>query len=100
MWAIVTGLAFFGLGIFVLLLVLSPRGDQRPLVFRCQRCGQDFGSPPIHPLPERYQEEDLCLCDACSAEAEERVRHEVRRVLADFIQPPDVAGGNDNTPAA
>ena len=85
MWIVAGGLALFTLGIFLLLVLLSPKGDERPLLFTCQRCGVAFGTPPLHPLPERYQEEDVCLCEACGAELEERIREVVRQTKAGFL---------------
>lgn len=85
MWTFTLGLAILFAGVFLLLVLLSPKGEDRPLVFRCQRCGSAFGNPPLHPLPERYQEEDLCLCEACSELLEENVKEEVQRALADFL---------------
>jgi DNA-directed RNA polymerase subunit RPC12/RpoP len=88
MWAIVIGLTVFFLGVFLLLVVLSPKAGERPLLFTCQRCGARFSSPPIHPLPERYQEDDLSLCEDCGAELEETIRDAVRRELAGFLTRP------------
>jgi hypothetical protein len=85
MWIILAGLTFFTLGIFLLLVILSPKGDERPLLFTCQRCGVAFGTPPLHPLPERYQEEDVSLCGNCGADLEERIREVVREAKAEFL---------------
>ena len=87
MGTILLGLALLIAAVFVLLLVLSPKGEERPLVFTCQACGTAFSSPPLHPLPERYQEEDLCLCEACGARLEESVREAVRRTIREFTPP-------------
>ena len=88
MWFFVLGLSALFLGVFLLLVMLSPKGEHRPRVFRCQRCGTDFASPPLHPLPERYQEEDLCLCEGCCEMLEERVRESIRQLQAHFLAEP------------
>ncbi len=85
MWIVASGIALFTLGIFLLLVLLSPKGDERPLLFTCQRCGAAFGTPPLHPLPERYQEEDVCLCEDCGADLEDRIREVVRQAKARFL---------------
>ncbi|MFQ5718862.1 MAG: hypothetical protein ACE5IK_04865 [Acidobacteriota bacterium] len=96
MWVIVLGLGALFLAIFLLLALLSPKGENRPLVFTCQRCDRAFGTPPLHPLPERYQETDLCLCETCSEDLEERVKNGVRRIQADFLaeEPPRRVAGD------
>ena len=92
MWVIVVGMAVFFLGVLLLLALLSPKGEDRPRVFRCQRCGISFSSPPVQPLPERYREEDLCLCNACSERLEERALEALRRVQGEFLTPsPPIA---------
>lgn len=92
MWFFILGLGALLLGIFLLLVMLSPKGEDRPCVFRCQRCKKDFSRPPLHPLPERYQEEDLCLCEECCEMLEERVRVGIRQVQARFLAEPGSAG--------
>jgi len=95
----VVGLTAFFLGVFLLLVLLSPRGENRPLAFHCQRCHAGFRSPPLHPLPERYQEEDLCLCEGCCEMLEERVRDGIRQTQARFLAEPGSAGGaRDRSP--
>ena len=85
MWTIALGLIVFTLGVFLLLVLLSPKGEDRPKMFYCQRCKKNFGTPPIHPLPERYQEDDLCLCMDCSGLLEEKIRDVVRQTQNDFL---------------
>ena len=87
MWIALAGMLIFSVGTIVLLMLLSPKDADRPRLFTCQRCGTAFGSPPLHPLPKRYQEEDVCLCKACGGELEEQVREVVRETLVRWISP-------------
>ncbi|MFQ5669124.1 MAG: hypothetical protein ACE5HD_01240 [Acidobacteriota bacterium] len=86
MWTVAAGLAAFTLGVILLLVLISPKGEDRPCLFSCQRCARPFESPPLHPLPERYQEEEICLCPACGSRLEEQVVAAIRRVISDFLE--------------
>ncbi|MFQ5766968.1 MAG: hypothetical protein ACE5ID_03170, partial [Acidobacteriota bacterium] len=88
MWTTLLGMAAFGLGIFLLLVLLSPKERERQLNYTCQRCLHSFASPPLHPLPERYQEQDLCLCDHCSSLLEDAVAASVRGTTTRFLAGP------------
>jgi hypothetical protein len=82
---ILLGMGALAVGVVLLLFVISPRAEERSLIYTCERCGAAFGSPPVHPLPERYQEEDCCLCEGCASQLEEDVRETVRSIVKRYL---------------